>query len=77
MVINNPCLDLENDNIDLKAQRKIDKAIDNYYSQFYKNEKEFKEYVFKKLSIALKEVEEGNVIPMEEALERFKTNFDL
>ena len=70
MVINNPCLDL-------KAQRKIDKAIDNYYSQFYKNEKEFKEYVFKKLSIALKEVEEGNVIPMEEALERFKTNFDL
>ena len=23
MVINNPCLDLENDNIDLKAQRKV------------------------------------------------------
>ena len=30
MVINNPCLDLENDNIDLKAQRKVDKALDNY-----------------------------------------------
>lgn len=77
MVINNPCLVLENDDVDLKQQRKVDKALDNYYSQFYKNEKEFKEFVFKQLSNAQKEVEKGNVIPMEEALERFKINFDL
>ena len=66
-----------NDNIDLKAQRKVDKALDNYYSQFYKMKKNLKNMFSRNFLLHKKEVEEGNVIPMEEALERFKTNFDL
>lgn len=65
---------LENE---ITNEEKIDRLISEHFDKHYKDFEEFKEDVLKNIDEAIKEIESGKGIPMEEALKELEKEYEL
>lgn len=57
-------------------EERIDRLVAEHFDKHYASFEEFKKDVLKKIEQALKEIEEGNGIPMEEIIAEMEADYD-
>ena len=64
-------------NFEETTEERIDRLLSEKFDKHYANFEEFKKNFFENISVALKQIEEGNGIPMEQVLSEMEAKYNL
>lgn len=60
-----------------EADKRVDELLEKYYDKHYDSFEEFQKDLFEKIEKAHKDIEEGNYIPMEQALRELREKYGI